>query len=78
MILTNKEEIQKARNLFMIEMGKSKKCLKKICNDEDISYTNVYNSLYRSKYFDLSFCNSILSKLGSSKKFNFKFELIEK
>lgn len=77
MILTKKDEVNEAREKFMIELGQNGNDFKALCLKNDLKYNTVRTQMYDSKYFDLDIANSLLEKMKSNKRFKNTIQLVE-
>ena len=77
MILTNKDEVNEAREKFMIELGQNGNNFKALCYKYDLNYSTLHSQMYVSKYFDLRTANDLLEKMNSNKRFKNTIQLVE-
>lgn len=75
MKLTDKEEVNEAKSMFLKALGDI--CFKKVCINNGLNYPNMYHAMFKSKIFDLKTANLILEKARTGKQIKNTIQLVE-
>lgn len=75
MKLTDKDEVNEAKSMFLMALGD--RCFRRVCIKNDLNYQNMHHAMFRSKIFDLKTANLILEKAGTGKQIKNTIQLTE-
>lgn len=75
MKLTDKDEVNEAKSMFLKAMGD--RCFKHVCDSNNLNYVNMHHAMFRSKIFDLKTANLILEKARTGKQIKNTIQLVE-
>jgi len=75
MKLTDKDEVNEAKSMFLMALGD--RCFRRVCISNELDYDNMHYAMFRSKYFDLKTANLILEKAGTGKQIKNTIQLVE-